>query len=284
MGTRKQQPKLSMTASEIINGFCDNTLVEKTASKVFPNVYIGSLEADIIELTASGYAVEYEVKISRADFRNDAKKRSWKQAKSKYDILQAGERVNRFYYIVPEGLITESELPEFAGLIYVRKGEVRCCTSGTGGFYYKQKVFFESIRRAPALTKEKLSERIMKKCFESVYYRFHKYRNLQNNEVISENEEILDGIKQIDPVPLTEELLIRTKAFRKSYNNDGTTFHVMKSRWETKWLIEHWTNIESDSEYFGIFFIAGYGEVKYLNELQNYYFVFEKKELKIYDL
>jgi hypothetical protein len=182
MGTRKQQTTLPMTANEIINGFCDNILVEKGASKVFPNIYIGSFEADIIELTASGYAVEYEVKISRADFRADVKKRSWEQAKSKYDILQAGERVNRFYYIVPEGLIEESEIPEFAGLIYARKGEVRCCTSGTGGFYYKQKVFFESIRRAPVLTKEKLSERIMKKCFESVYYRFHKHRSLQQNK------------------------------------------------------------------------------------------------------
>jgi hypothetical protein len=67
-------PNPAMTANEIINAFCDNTLVEKTASKVFPNVYIGCFEADIMELTKSGYAIEYEVKITRADFRNDEKK------------------------------------------------------------------------------------------------------------------------------------------------------------------------------------------------------------------
>jgi hypothetical protein len=36
-----------MKASEIINAFCDNTLVEKPASKIFPNVYIGRLFLDV---------------------------------------------------------------------------------------------------------------------------------------------------------------------------------------------------------------------------------------------
>ena len=40
-----------MSANEIINAWCDNTLLERTANKVFPNVYIGCFEADIMELT-----------------------------------------------------------------------------------------------------------------------------------------------------------------------------------------------------------------------------------------
>jgi hypothetical protein len=170
-----------MKANEIINAFCNNTLIEKSANKVFPNVYIGCFEADIIELTKSGYAVEYEVKITRADFRNDAKKQKKQDVyaiqppKSKYEILQEGKRVNRFYYIVPEGLIAENEIPEFAGLIYARKGVIGYY-SIEKGFYDKENIFFRTIKTAPILAKEKLSDSKLQKCFESTYYRFHKYR------------------------------------------------------------------------------------------------------------
>jgi hypothetical protein len=165
-----------MTAYEIINAFCDNTII--TANKVFPNVFIGSFEADIMELTKAGYAVEYEVKISRSDFRNDAKKQrayATQPPKSKYDILQEGKRVNRFYYIVPEGLIAETEIPEFAGLIYARKGVIGYYSNKLG-FYDKEKVFFTTVKVAPLLTKEKLADSRLQKCLESTYYRFHKYR------------------------------------------------------------------------------------------------------------
>lgn len=170
-----------MTANEIINGWCDNALVERSVNKVFPNTYIGHFEADIIELTKSGYAVEYEVKITRADFRNDAKKQKvyrTQPAKSKYEILQEGDRVNRFYYIVPKGLITESDIPDFAGLIYAHKANVRFF-SDEKGYYEKEKVFFSTIKAAPLLTKNKLSEQRINKCLESTYYRFHKYRRQQ---------------------------------------------------------------------------------------------------------
>jgi hypothetical protein len=167
-----------MKANEIINAFCDNTLIEKTGDKVFPNVYIGCFEADIMELTKSGYAVEYEVKITRADFHNDAKKQkvyATQPPKSKYEILQEGKRVNRFYYIVPEGLITESEIPEFAGLIYARIRKVSYY-SFEKGHYEKEKMFFLTVKPAPILAKEKLSDRRLQKCLESTYYRFHKLR------------------------------------------------------------------------------------------------------------
>jgi hypothetical protein len=173
----------AMTANEIINAFCDNTLVEKTANKVFPNVYIGCFEADIIELTKSGYALEYEVKITRADFRNDIKKQKVyviQPPKSKYEILQEAKRVNRFYYIVPEGLIAEIEIPEFAGLIYARKRKVGYYSSEKG-HYDKEKIFFRTIKAAPLLTREKLSDCRLQKCLESTYYRFHKFRKKQFN-------------------------------------------------------------------------------------------------------
>jgi hypothetical protein len=89
--------------------------------------------------------------------------------------LQEGKRVNRFYYIVPEGLIAETEIPEFAGLIYATKGVVGCFSFEKGN-YYKEKIFFRTVKTAPLLAKEKLSDCRLQKCLESTYYRFHKYR------------------------------------------------------------------------------------------------------------
>ena len=168
-----------MTAKEIINGWCKNVFSERQQNKVFPNVFINHYEADILEVTKAGYATEYEVKISRADFFKDAEKKklSWSgNVKSvKFDELQKGNRVNYFYYLVPKGLITPEEVPEFAGLTYVEISEVKYY-SQEKGYYTKPKLFTNTVKAAPKLSKDKFPiERIMK-CLESTYYRFHKYR------------------------------------------------------------------------------------------------------------
>ena len=91
--------------------------------------------------------------MTRQDFFNDAKKkvfyRSWRRAdrfsasesylwteagskldknglmpvqKMKYQALEDGDLVqNYFYYAVPEGLVSVDEIPDFAGLIYVKE-------------------------------------------------------------------------------------------------------------------------------------------------------------------
>jgi hypothetical protein len=84
-----------------------------------PNYYIGRWECDILRITKSSHLVEYEVKVSRADFKADASKECRWQ--SKYDNIKAGGRVNRFFYVVPEGIIHKDEVPDWAGLIYAIK-------------------------------------------------------------------------------------------------------------------------------------------------------------------
>lgn len=169
-----------MTAKEIINGWCKNVFRERQQNKVFPNTFFDGFEADILEITKSGYSYEYEVKISRSDFFNDAKKkRDFYKGRAvsmnKFDMLKNGERVNYFYYVVPKGLVTPDEVPEFAGLAYVEISEVGYY-SLERGHYTKPKLFASTVKGAPKLTKDKFPiERIMK-CLESTYYRFHKFR------------------------------------------------------------------------------------------------------------
>lgn len=174
-----------MTSKDIINGFCEMVFRERSNNKVFPNIFLGRYEADILEITKSGYAYEYEVKISRSDFKADAKKSSgWIEPKEanfekkvlyKHDLLKEGSRVSRFFFIVPKGLVSPEDVPDFAGLIYA--DAVDCgFYSREKGHYTKKRVLFTIVKEAPRLSKEKFSQSSLIKCLESTYYRFHRLR------------------------------------------------------------------------------------------------------------
>jgi hypothetical protein len=92
------------------------------------------------------------VKISRADFKNDKKKVRKHQVlegtyvphvnKDRFGNVVSSEKVYKphyFYYAVPKDLISVDEVPEYAGLIYVKEN----------GFPY------EVVKKAPQLHKEK---------------------------------------------------------------------------------------------------------------------------------
>lgn len=82
-----------------------------------PNIFIGAYEMDMMCIKQSGYTYEYEIKVSRADYMNDFKKCS--QGKLKHDQLSHGElAANRFFFVVPEGLIKLEEVPAYCGLMY----------------------------------------------------------------------------------------------------------------------------------------------------------------------
>lgn len=71
----------------------------------------------MIAVTKAGLIIEYEIKISRGDFRADFKK-------IRHRILD-GQKINEpyrgaayFYYVVPRDLVSTAEVPSHAGLIY----------------------------------------------------------------------------------------------------------------------------------------------------------------------
>lgn len=119
------------------------------------NVFVHAWEADVFSVTASGYSYEIEVKVSRSDFFADFKKpkhhffktfnkthgiqrngESWitnhrdevkfpdlKDFRIRYSNINAVEynhtnAPNKFYYIVPVGMVEVHEIPKYAGLIY----------------------------------------------------------------------------------------------------------------------------------------------------------------------
>lgn len=81
-------------------------------------------QADVLTVNKTMYVFEFEVKISRGDFRNDFKKTSkhWHYSKGLFDKSVGDKKVrvpNKFYYACPPGLIQLDEVPIYAGLVYV---------------------------------------------------------------------------------------------------------------------------------------------------------------------
>ena len=141
------------------------------------NLYVFSWESDKLLWTKAGYIYEFEIKISRADYKNDFKHKAEKHiilsstiAKERQKVYEQDlfekemkrhpwwgeedvrshysiERVtkgrklpNYFYYAVPKGMIQVDEVPEYAGLIWIDEDT----------FYVKKK--------APCLHKEKYTD------------------------------------------------------------------------------------------------------------------------------
>jgi len=95
------------------------------------NVHLFEFESDFLTVSKAGYMTEYEVKVSRSDFRADFKKscskrnaRGWrlKETVHKHVKLAMGSYgLKHFYFIAPEGIIPHDEVPDHAGLIEVTR-------------------------------------------------------------------------------------------------------------------------------------------------------------------
>ncbi len=151
-------------------------------SVVCANAYVYDWESDVFAVTKKGYAVEFEVKISRADFKKDLEKPKHLYLSGKGTILtyrtcigkdkngyiykDAGEKhmipnsrmPTRFYYVCPPDLIHVEDLPKYAGLIYADTK------------YYGVDI----IKHAPKIHTEKVEESIYKKLCTKMSWRLYK--------------------------------------------------------------------------------------------------------------
>jgi len=89
---------------------------------MIPNFFMYMYEMDCFKLIPkTQFVIEYEIKISRADYFNDFKKNYkpyQRPALYKHQELAAGRAANRFFFIVPTGLVSSEEVPHYAGLMY----------------------------------------------------------------------------------------------------------------------------------------------------------------------
>lgn len=148
------------------------------------NIIYFQWESDFVYLTKTGYLNEYEIKISRGDYKADFKKvdkhellksrkvpiypATWRQGygynpEDEPRYVYRNYIPNYFWYVCPWNMIKENETPPYAGLIYY----------GTDKMIY-------IIKKAPILhrlTGPDVKEKIYKTSYWKYYYdRMDKYR------------------------------------------------------------------------------------------------------------
>lgn len=155
-------------------------------------------ECDVFEVTRSGYFVEYEVKLSFADFVKDRQKMKEGQYRltagrydgtrdpgiKKHDQLtnRAAGIPSRFWYVCEQTIATQIVskmlLPEWAGLISMWMTEHGTAT--------------EQIVEAPKLHSEKIDQKIIDHAYYSCYWRMHRLIHK-----IKEEENVPTGIDRV---------------------------------------------------------------------------------------
>lgn len=162
---------------------------------ILPNTdIITGYEADMLAISRSLYATEFEIKLSLSDFRADLKKRakhaslsgkvkkvpnpySWGQEEKEIevpeDIQEHGIRFwkyrcychlrpKQFWYVIHGFDVPINELPDYAGLMR----------------YTGQKVYpiFETIKQAPILKAQKVDQTRITHAIGNMLYRYWDMR------------------------------------------------------------------------------------------------------------
>lgn len=189
----------------------------RTHKHILFNSYLFDWESDLFTLTKSGYSIEVEVKISRADFLADFKKVDKHLLLSSHNKKHVRHRYrdyatdwgydgggkfhkldglacevsfcdpktkipNRFYYACPSGLIKVDDLPPYAGLLWVdEKGHV------------------DQVKQAPLLHKVKNIQEsdLMDKYYWRIQNALSAYISFGSIDSLEKSKKLLKRIKQI---------------------------------------------------------------------------------------
>lgn len=109
-----------MNTKEIQKLICINQVM-KYHNPVCENVkfLFSDFELDVLSVSKVGMVYEFEVKISRGDFKADAKKR-----KHQFYQSHINNSPNYFSYVCPKDLISKNEIAQNVGLYYIIDNEL----------------------------------------------------------------------------------------------------------------------------------------------------------------
>ena len=223
---------------EALNGFFSFGSIKYNID----GLYVFDWESDKLLETKSGYIYEFEIKISRADFKNDFKHKkdkhiilageerygdkylpkyyefleenrkigNWceqnfiKSAASNPRYLVGGhKRPNYFYYVVPTDLISVDDVPDYAGLIYVNERKTLTIK-----------------KKAPQLHKDKYDDNALN-LSEKFYYNMdnwrNKYRSVQKEAKLWKDK-LEEEVDSKGHEKAYQELENELKEYQKLYN------------------------------------------------------------------
>ena len=141
---------------------------DKQHQCIYPNnCGLFGWEADMISATKAGFVNEYEIKISKADFRADFKKPKHKS------FLKENVRHKHypayFWYVTYGFEVTDEMIPSYAGHIEIVHHRVR-----------KNQLMLDVKKKAPKINDYKLNDKRRNKLYSGMYY---KYWNIREKEL-----------------------------------------------------------------------------------------------------
>jgi len=138
---------------------------------VIPCSNVLGWEADMLVVTRALLAHEFEIKLTRADFRADMGKEKW----AHFQAFRAGSMVlqvdrygfsarvlrpaNYFWYVCPPDLLVTADVPTFAGLAYATRDGLR------------------TMKKPERLHREKLSQSQVMQITRAMSFRYWQRRN-----------------------------------------------------------------------------------------------------------
>jgi hypothetical protein len=122
---------------------------------IAPNIYLHYSEADLITVQTSGYVNEIEIKITKADFKGDFKKRKHKymtESHNGYMRKVNFDLPNYFWFAFPQSLMSkiDFDIPDYYGLITIEDLGLDCylpCIYRRAKMMHKKKVTNKQIRQ-----------------------------------------------------------------------------------------------------------------------------------------
>jgi len=115
--------------------------------------WANDFEADVVTVNKNDYVTEFEIKISRSDFKADFKKKD----KKHYFLANGGSYTspNYFYFVTPPGLLKDFNVPEKYGWITINSdGDIT--VEKTAKIIHKQKVKSEFVVKMLKVVSERL--------------------------------------------------------------------------------------------------------------------------------
>lgn len=253
---------------EYIQKKLDGFFAESTKKYVIENLYVFSWESDKLIETRSGLIYEFEIKVSKSDFKNDFNNKKDKHCilegveeyvpsykKSEYPDDSYGQyfkterykKPNYFYYAVPEGLITVEDLPPYAGLIYVLPDNF---IGKDGKFCWDG---FYIVKQAPKIHSTKYSDDDLK-LGEKFYYNMltwkDKYRKEREKQLMAEGAE--NKMTYAELLAKYEQLKKENKSWKNIVDHNGETIDLLnKNIYENNKVLRAYRNKikEQDSDF-----------------------------------
>lgn len=123
-------------------------------------------ECDLMTVSKAGYISEFEIKLSKSDYRADFKKKNiWGTSKGalinkfKHDLLSSKDCIPKHYWFVVPIELEGLDFPDYAGVLIAKQ-------------LSDNSVYIRQVKKAPKLSKKKASELTMKRILTSLSHRY----------------------------------------------------------------------------------------------------------------